>query len=449
MLRGTTTLFFQRTSQRLFTTQAQLEANKQLLSPVVSHGTDLVVESASGSWIIATNGERYLDFTTGIGVTNTGHCHPRVVEAIREAAGNVMHAQQNIVWHKPQLGLLQRLREVVAPNHEQFFFANSGAEAVEAALKLARHSTGRPNVVVMQGSFHGRSVGTMSMTTSRVVYRRNYQPLMPGVFVAPFPYCFRCPEQQQAEAGEAACCLAPIEALEELMLQQSAPDETAAVFVEPVLGEGGYVPMPAEYFSALRAFCDRHGILLVADEVQSGFGRTGRFLAQSHFAPTQPDITVMAKGIASGLPLSAIGSSRDIMSRWRVGTHGGTYGGNSVACAAACATIDAMVEEKMLENCEQRGQQLRRRLRQIAEARPELGCTDVRGLGLMVGMEFRDQKEGFTSRLVSACFDRNLLLLPTSIHETIRFIPPINVSSQDLDDGIGRFEDALDHTLKN
>ncbi|MBN1667928.1 MAG: aminotransferase class III-fold pyridoxal phosphate-dependent enzyme, partial [Anaerolineales bacterium] len=265
------------------------------LSPVWTHYTSIVVERGEGCYLYDQEGNAYLDFTCGIGVTNTGHCHPHVVEAIRKQAGLLLHGQVNIVYHKPLLELVAELRGIVPPELDVFFFSNSGAEAIEGAMKLARQATGRTNIIVFQGSFHGRTVGTMSLTTSKTVYRVGYQPLMSGVFVAPYPYAYRF--GWDAEKTSQWC----LDELEFLLLTQTAPQETAAILIEPVLGEGGYVVPPASFLKGLREICDRHGILLILDEVQSGFGRTGRWFAHEHFGVT-PDIMTVAKGIASGLP---------------------------------------------------------------------------------------------------------------------------------------------------
>jgi 4-aminobutyrate aminotransferase len=318
------------------------------LSPVWPHYTPIIVDHASGCYIYDQDGQAYLDFTSGIGVTNTGHCHPRVVEAIQQQAGLLLHGQANIVTHRPMLELVDELRTIVDPAIDGFFFSNSGAEAVEGAVKLARHATGRPNVIVFQGSFHGRTVGTMSLTTSKTIYRAGYQPLMPGVVVSPFPYAFR---YGWSEAETVRWCL---DELDYLLISQSAPFETAAMLIEPVLGEGGYVPLPEGFLQGLRERCDQHGILLIADEIQSGFGRTGRWFAHQHYGVT-PDIMTVAKGLASGMPLSGVFSRLELMEKWIPGSHGGTYGGNAVAAAAAVATIRAMRAEDMPGNAAQRG----------------------------------------------------------------------------------------------
>ena len=409
------------------------------MSPVWTHIFSIETDHAEGSYLYGTDGRKYLDFTCGIGVTNTGHCHPKVVEAVREQAGLFLHAQANIVVHRPMLHLIDELRQVVPPAIDGFFFSNSGAEAVEGAVKLARAATGRPNVIVFTGSFHGRTVGAMALTTSKTIYRAGYQPLPAGVFVAPFPYAFRLGmEEEQASQYALA-------ALEELLLTQTAPAETAALLIEPVLGEGGYVPAPASFLKGLREIADKHGILLIFDEIQTGFGRTGKWFAQQHSAVT-PDIMTVAKGIASGLPLSGVFSRLDLMKKWPTGAHGGTYGGNAVACAAGVATIRALREEKMVENSAARGQQLMTGLRKLQEEFPAIG--DVRGLGLMIGTEFVDASgkpdKPTVKAVVHAAEEKNLLLLTCGTYDnTVRWIPPLNVSEAQITDGLEIFAEAL------
>jgi 4-aminobutyrate aminotransferase len=322
---------------------------------------------------------------------------------------------------------------------DSYFFSNSGAEAIEGAMKLARQATGRPNVVVFQGSFHGRTVGTMSLTTSKTIYRAGYQPLMPGVFVAPFPYAFRF--GWDAEKTSKWC----LEELDFLFISQTAPEETAAILVEPVLGEGGYVVPPASFLKGLRERCDQYGILLIVDEIQSGFGRTGRWFGHEHFDIT-PDIMTVAKGIASGLPLSGVFSRSDLMKTWTPGSHGGTFGGNAVAVAAAVATIQVMKEEDLPGNARQRGIQLIAGLRHLQEEFSAIG--DVRGLGLMVGVEFRtpeNKPDKTTAKaIVHACQDRKMLLLTCGPWDnTIRFIPPLIVNPSQIDEALGIFRDAI------
>lgn len=413
--------------------------NKDNLSPVWSRIFSIEVDHGEGCYLFDIHGNRYLDFTCGIGVTNTGHCHPRVVDAIRKQAGLLIHGQANIVIHKPMLELVSELKTVINPALDGYFFTNSGAEAVEGAIKLARHATGRPNIIVFQGSFHGRTVGTMSLTTSKTVYRAGYQPLMAGVFVSPYPYSYRYGWNEEQTID---WCL---NELEFLFLSQSAPQETAAILIEPVLGEGGYVAPPAGFLPRLRQICDQNGIMLIIDEIQSGFGRTGKWFAQEHYAVT-PDIMTVAKGIASGLPLSGVISRLDLMKRWQTGTHGGTYGGNVIACAAGVATIKAMKDEKMPENAMIRGNQLINHLRRLQLDYRVIG--DVRGIGLMIGVEFRtaDRKpdKATTKALVQACFDRKLMLLTCGTYDNvIRWIPPLVVTEKQIDEAIDIFSDSL------
>src|SRR5512141_2480032 len=349
------------------------------MSPVWGRIFSFVADRAEGSYIYTSDGRKLLDFTCGIGVTNTGHCHPKVVEAIREQAGLFVHAQANIVIHKPMLQLIEELRTIVPPSIDGFFFSNSGAEAVEGAVKLARAATGKQNVIVFSGSFHARTAGTMALTTSKTIYRAGFGPLPSGVFVAPFPYAFRLGMSDEQASAYA------LEQLEYLLASQTAPRETAAILIEPVLGEGGYVVPPVSFMKGLREICDRHGILLIFDEVHSGFGRTGKWFALEHFGVV-PDIITAAKGLASGMPLSGVFSRTDLMKKWETGSHGGTYGGNAVACAAGVASIQAMREENMLANAAERGIQLMTGLRKFQEEYSQIG--DVRGKGLMIGTEF-------------------------------------------------------------
>jgi 4-aminobutyrate aminotransferase len=403
--------------------------------------TDLVIERGKGSYVYTTDDKKYLDFTSGIGVTNTGHSHPTVVKAIQDQAAKIMHAQVNCYFHAPLVSLSQKLNEVTPANIDTFFFSNSGAEAVEGAVKLARHYTKRTNVIVFQGSFHGRTAQTMAMTTAKTVYRVNYQPLPGGVFVAPFPYGYRYGLNDEAVSQWA------LRELDLILHTQSAPEETAAIVIEPVLGEGGYVPAPPQFLQGLREVCDEHGILLVMDEVQSGFGRTGKFFAHE-YAGIKTDVMVMAKGLGSGFPISAIGASQAVMSQWQTGTHGGTYGGNAMGCVAAEATIKVLQEEGLLENATERGAQLQDGLTELQGRFPVMG--DVRGLGLMVGCEFTNPKSGqpdadITKKVVGHALDEgNLILLTCGMYgNTIRWIPPLVVSETQINEGLEIFERAL------
>ena len=415
------------------------------LTPAWSRIFNFVAERAEGSYIYTDDGRKLLDFTCGIGVTNTGHCHPKVVEAIREQAGSFIHAQANIVIHKPMLQLVEEIRKIVPPSIDSFYFANSGAEALENAVKIAKVATGRPNVIVFNGSFHGRTHATMALTTSKTVYRTGFAPLPAGVYVAPFPYAFRLGMSEEQASAYA------LEQLEYLLASQTAPKETAAILIESVLGEGGYVVPPTSFMKALRELCDKHGIMLIFDEVQSGFGRTGKWFALEHF-DVVPDIMTAAKGIASGMPLSAVFSRTDIMKKIDVGSIGGTYGGNAVACAAGVATVRAMREEKMIENAAERGIQLMTGLRKLQEEYPQIG--DVRGKGLMIGTEFivdgsHIKAKQLVKDVIHCAEEKGMLLLSCGTYDnTLRWIPPLNVTSGQINDGLKIFGDVLKKTVK-
>lgn len=414
------------------------------MTPAWSRIFNFVADRAEGSYIYIDDGRKLLDFTSGIGVTNTGHCHPRVVEAIREQAGLFLHAQANLVIHKPMLQLIEELRRIAPPSIDSFFFANSGAEALENAVKIAKSVTGRQNIIVFNGSFHGRTHATMALTTSKTIYRAGFGPLPAGIFASPFPYAFHLGMTEE-QASQYA-----LERLEYLLASQTAPKDTAAILIESVLGEGGYIVPPKSFMKGLREICDKHGIMLIFDEVQSGFGRTGKWFALEHF-DVIPDIITAAKGIASGMPLSAVFSRTDIMKKLDVGSIGGTYGGNAVACAAGVATIRAMRDEKMLENASERGIQLMTGLHKLQEEYPQIG--DVRGKGLMIGTEFimdgsQAKAKPLVKEVIHKAEEKDLLLLSCGTYDnTLRWIPPLNVTSQQINDGLKIFGDSLKETL--
>lgn len=409
-----------------------------MLSPVWPHLTHIQPERGEGVYLYEADGTRYADFTSGIGVTNTGHCHPRVVKAIQEQAAKLIHGQINVVISKPAMRLAEVLKTITPPPIDCFFFSNSGAEATEGAVKLARMATRRTNIITFQGSFHGRTAQAMAMTNSKTSYRSGYQPLPAGVFVAPFPYAFH---YGWSEDEAVDFCL---DQLEFLFKTQSAPEETAAIILEPELGEGGYLPAPVRFLEGLRAICNKHGMMFIADEVQTGFGRTGKMWGYEH-ADIVPDIIVMAKGLGSGMPISAIGASKDLMSKWPAGSHGGTYGGNALATATAVATVETIRDEKLADNAAAMGERLMDGLVELQGHYPVIG--DVRGRGLMVGTEFVSNgypDKDLTKAVQKACIERKLLLLTCGSYENvIRWIPPLVVNEQQIDDSLIVFEDAL------
>lgn len=409
------------------------------LSSVWTHLTEIHPIDADGIYLYDENGNQYMDFTSGIGVTNTGHCHPQVVQAIQKQAQQLIFGQMNIVIPQQAIDLSEALNAVTPESIDRFFFSNSGAEAVEASVKLARHATGRRNVIVFQGSFHGRTAQAMAMTSSKTIYSYDYQPLPSGIYVAPFPYAYQYGWDNNTTID---FCLTQLDLL---FKSQCPPEHTAAIVIEPVLGEGGYVPAPARFLQALRDICDHYGILLVLDEVQSGFGRTGTFFAFEQ-ADITPDVIIMAKGLGSGMPISAIGSRADLMDKWKVGSHGGTYGGgNAVVLASAIATINVIREEKLSENAHKQGIYLQDKLRELQVQYPIIG--DVRGAGLMVATEFTiDGKPAsdFTKVIAKQCIGNRLLILTCGTYgNVIRWIPPLIVTNDQIDRALEIFEGAL------
>jgi 4-aminobutyrate aminotransferase len=408
-------------------------------SPVWNRYTNLVIDHAKGANVYDLNGRKYMDFTSGIGVTSTGHCHPKVVTAIQEQAARLIHGQVNIYFHKPLLDLIEALQPVMPPDLDSYYFTNSGAECIEASVKLAKQATGRTNVIVFNGGFHGRTHLTMAMTSSKVELRKNYQPLVSGVFVAPFPYSYYYGMDDDSTTD---FCLRE---LKKLLKGQCAPEETACMVIEPVLGEGGYVVPPKRFMQELREICSHYGILLVADEIQSGFGRTGKFFAVEHYGIT-PDVMAVAKGIASGMPISGVVTRSELAAKWAPGSQGGTYGGNAVACAAAVATLKVIQEEGLVQNAHERGEQLRTHLSNLQAQFPVIG--DVRGLGLMDAVEFtRDgEPDPDTSKAVmAAALEEGLILLGCGTFDNvIRWIPPLVVTTQEIDDAIEIFAKALE-----
>jgi 4-aminobutyrate aminotransferase len=414
---------------------------------VWSRVTNLVVDRGEGSWLITRDGERYLDYSSGIGVVNTGHAHPRVVAAIQQQATKLLHGQQNIVFHEPGLRLYERLSKLLPRGPWGAFLSNSGAEAVEASVKLARVATGRPVVIGFRGGFHGRTAQAMALTTAKDVYRAAFEPLPGSVYHTPFPYCYRWPGGAHAPDADCQC---DWEAQLDLLFHQVIyPDRVAAIIVEPVLGEGGYVVPPPSFLPRLREITRQHGILLIADEVQTGFGRTGEMFAVRHW-DVEPDIVVLAKGIASGLPLSGIIARREILDRLPPGTHGGTYGGNVVACAAANATLDVIDDEGLVGNARERGAQFLAGLRALAASRSSIG--DVRGLGLMLALEFISPGEGdgrvpnadLAKRVIAESLARRLLVLSAgSYANVVRIIPPLVTTPDEVDQALSILDEAL------
>jgi 4-aminobutyrate aminotransferase len=422
--------------------QAVVALSNRAVTPSLPHVYPLVVKRAQGAVVEDVDGNRFLDFAAGIAVCSTGHCHPRVVEAIQEQAARLLHICGADFYDLMYVELAGRLGRL-APGDglKRVFLGNSGAEAVEAALKLARYHTGRSHLLAFFGAFHGRTMGAVSLTASKPVYHRGFGPLLPGVTHVPYAYCYRCAYHLTYPACDLAC----VDYIEDVLFEKTIPpDGVAAIFVEPVQGEGGYIVPPEGWLARLRALCDRYGILLVDDEIQSGIGRTGRMFAVEHW-DVEPDVICLAKAMASGMPLSAT-VARDEVMNWPPGSHGSTYGGNPVCCAAAQATLDVIEEEKLMENGTRVGARLMGHLRNLAAESRLIG--DVRGLGLMIGVELvRDKvtkakaKEE-TDEVVRACFERGLMVLPCGSN-SIRFSPPLTITEAEADTAFAIFADGL------
>ncbi|MEJ2697160.1 MAG: aspartate aminotransferase family protein [Candidatus Sulfobium sp.] len=417
-------------------------AKEVLTSALIIH-TDIVVKKASGIYVEDINGRRFMDFTSGLATTNVGHNHPLVMEAIKKQAGALIHS--GCIFHyEPLVALSEKLGKVTPPGLNMFFYGNSGAEAVEGAIKLARFYTGKQGVVAFTGGFHGRTFGAMSLTTSNIRYRKRYQPFVASIYHSPYPYCFRCFFGQRA----GSCGMDCIEHLERLFKHLVPPEEVACMIIEPVLGEGGYVVPPQGFLASLREICNRRDILLVFDEVQAGMGRTARWFASEHFGVV-PDIMTLAKGIASGLPLSAIASKKEIMEKWAPGAHGTTFGGNPVSCASALATIEVIEREGLLDHAASVGESALGRLREMKDRNGRIG--DVRGLGLMIGIEFVDMEGGPDTeglkKILKYCLDRGLVLLECGVDKNIiRLAPPLPVTKDEISKGLDILEEAVSGT---
>ncbi|MFN8016338.1 MAG: aminotransferase class III-fold pyridoxal phosphate-dependent enzyme [Acidimicrobiia bacterium] len=411
------------------------------LAPVWFHVTDLQVEKGQGCWVYTTDGNKYLDFTSGIAVTSTGHCHPKIVEAIQKQSAQFIHAQVNCYTHNLMQPLADALETITPKNIDTFYYANSGAEATEGAVKLAKQVTGKPNIIVFNGSFHGRTHMAMAMTTSKTGYRAGHSPLPSGIYISPFPSPLGDSETQEQSIDAA------LAQFDYVLASQTAPSETAAIIIEPEQGEGGYIPAPKRFIEGLYKRCKENSILFIADEVQAGFGRTGKFFAVDHYG-IEPDILVMAKGIASGFPFSAIGASKDLMSKWPTGSHGGTYGGNPIGCAAALATIELMKDPSFFENVNNRGEQLKNGLSKIASDHSL--NVDIRGFGLMVAMEFLNKDmtpdADICSKVIKHSREASKVLMMNAgtWGNVIRFMPPLIVKEEEIDIALQAVRAALE-----
>ncbi len=403
---------------------------------------NLPVVKAEGCYYYGVDGKQYLDFTSGIAVENVGHRHPKVVQAIKDGVDSLIHGPSGVIMYESILKLAAELQKILPPKLDNFFFANSGTEAIEGALKLAKYTTKRPYVVSFTGCFHGRSVGALSVTTSKSAYRKYLQP---SWLAYQLPYAL--PEYLPEGADPEQFFPEKLERdVEKLFNHQVAPEEVACMILEPVLGEGGYIIPPKAWLKKIREICDRHGILLIFDEVQTGFGRTGNWFAAQTF-DVKPDIMAVAKGIAAGLPLSATIASKELMDQWPLGSHGTTFGGNPLACSAALASLEVMKEEKLLDNSKEMGEYAVKRLRNMQKQYPII--RDVRGVGLMIGIELGNPKTGEADGqavmdVLDGCLQEGVLFyLCGNSGEVIRMIPPLTVTKEQIDHGLDVLEKVL------
>lgn len=430
------------------TVKSFIERDSKVISPSYTRDYPFVMSHGQGSEVWDVEGRRYIDMTSGIAVTATGHAHPKVVEAIQAQAEKFIHMAGTDFYYPLQVELAERLAEI-APFEEQarVFLANSGTEAVEGALKLARYVTGRPQVIGFLRSFHGRTMGSLAVTGSKPVQRAKYFPLMPGVTHVPYPDPYRPVLNMDGYADYGQRVVDYIE--NELLTTVLPPDEVAAVLVEPMQGEGGYVVPPPGFFPALRALCDRHGILLIADEVQTGIGRTGKWWGMEHFG-VEPDIVTSAKGIASGMPLGAIIARDSIMSQWQPGSHGNTFGGNPICCAAALATLDLLGDKDgkggFIENAVEVGQYMMDALEEMMPHHPSMGV--VRGRGMFIGVELVEDRatkapaKYVRDETVHHAFDKGLLMLGCGV-SALRLMPALNISTELADEALHMLDEAL------
>ena len=414
-----------------------------LLAPSMAKDhPNLPVVKAEGCYYYGVDGKKYLDFTSGIAVENVGHRHPKVVQAIKDSADTLIHGPSGVIIYESILKLAYELQQILPPKLDNFFFANSGTEAIEGAIKLAKYATQRPYVVSFTGCFHGRSIGALSVTTSKSKYRKFLQPSW-LTYQLPYAHPDDLPEGAVPEIYFPEKLERDVE---KLFNHQVTPEEVACMILEPVLGEGGYIIPPPEWLAKIREICNRHGILLIFDEVQTGFGRTGNWFAAQTFGVT-PDIMAIAKGIAAGLPLSATVASKELMAKWPLGTHGTTFGGNPIACSAALASLEVLKEERLLENAATMGAYALEQLEKLKIKHDVI--KNVRGVGLMIGIELQVPETGKPNSkavmdVLDGCLERGVLFyLCGNSGEVIRMIPPLTVSKEQIDTGIEVLDQAL------
>jgi 4-aminobutyrate aminotransferase len=418
-----------------------LEKDRQFISQSYTRVYPLVVKSAQGVWVVDVDSNRFLDFTSGIAVCNTGHCHPQIVAAIQRQAEQLIHMSGTDFYYEAQSNLAGKLAEIMPGSKEKrVFFGNSGAEAIEAALKLARYHTKRSRIIAFLGAFHGRTMGALSLTASKVIQERGFSPLVPGITHVPYAYCYRCPVHS-AYPGCGCACVEWIR--EDLFKRSLPPEEVAAIFVEPIQGEGGYIVPPPEFHQKLFKLARDFGILFVVDEVQTGMGRTGKMLGIEHW-DLIPDIVALAKGIASGMPLGAMVSQSEVMT-WIPGSHASTFGGNPISCQAALATIE-LLQGGLIQNAASMGDYILGQLRELQKRFPLIG--DIRGKGLMIGVELvrdpvtKEKAVEERNRIIQACFEKGLLILGCG-ENVFRLIPPLIITKNEADTALTILEEVF------
>lgn len=417
---------------------------EKVLSPVLAHYTNLEVAKGKGAYLISIDGRKYLDFASGIGVTNIGHCHPKVISAAMNQAENLIHACAGIVYYEANIALAEKLKSICPGNLNMSFLCQSGSEAIESAIKMAKFVTKRQGILAFKGSFHGRTLGALSITSSKDKYRKPYEPLLPNVHFSSYPYCYRCAENKEK------CGIKCLKEVEE-KIEKAGKEAIAAAIIEPVLGEGGYIPAPKDFLKGLRSICNKNGILLIFDEVQSGFGRTGKMFAMEHF-DVLPDAIALAKAIASGFPLGALVSTEELMKAWEPGAHGGTMSGNPVSCAAALATIDVIEKGRLVIEAAKQGSYMLEKLDKLKSKYDIIG--DVRGLGLMIGIEFvkdRRSKEpdaDIVKRIREIALQKGLILISCGMHDqVIRLVPPLMITKEQVDSAINILDESIEEVL--
>lgn len=435
-----------------------VERGNEVLAPALTHSTTVEVVRGKGVYLYDSEGREYLDFATGIAATATGHCHPKVVAAAERQTKNLIHACSGIVYYEQNVALAEKLKEITPPGLDMTFFGQSGSEAVEAALKAAKYVSKKQPLIAFQGSFHGRTLGALSVTFSKAKYREGYEPLIPNVYLAPFAYCYRC--EKKIKSFKPKMKGEDFPRLERCKMECLSDTETvikkikggvAGMIVEPIQGEGGYVVPPKEFITGLRELCDKYGIYLIFDEVQTGFGRTGKMFAAEHFE-VSPDLMSMAKGIASGFPLGATIGREAIMKNWSPGAHGSTMTGNPVTCAASLANIEVLETEGLIGNSKNMGRYFKDKLEEMAEKYDVIG--DVRGVGLMIGVEFivpgtKDPNPDIVKKIRELCLKDGLILISCgSQDQVMRIVPALLVTKEQIDSALEIFENALKAAIK-